>query len=60
MPSSGRPTASRHGVSRPDNDTVFENDTVFDNDTGFDAAPLDEAVLVDGGFVGGSVPAAES
>jgi hypothetical protein len=37
-----------------DDDAVFENDTVFDDD-----AALDDAVLVDGGFMGESVPAAE-
>ena len=39
--------------------TVFIESTVFDENAAFDDAALDEAALVDGGFVGGSVPAAE-
>jgi uncharacterized protein len=40
-------------------DTALDEDTVSDKDTVFDDATLDEAALVDGGFVSGSVPAAE-
>lgn len=39
--------------------TVTVGDQVFVDDAASDAAALDDAVLVDGGFVGESVPAAE-